>query len=195
MARSSSGAFMAKIGICGTHSTGKTTLLNALRSEKVFKDYTVCDEVTRTIKALGIPINENGTDTTQRLVMNQHIVNLALYENMLTDRTVIDGLAYTEWLYERGNLSTETLDYANLVTRTIASDYDIIFWLIPEFDIVNDGVRSVDKGFRDQVHDKFKTIITSGMLGVDVVKVTGSVRERVDTILKECKKRGLIGEY
>ena len=40
-----------RIGITGAQSVGKTTLLNALRSEKLFDDYTICDEVTRRVKS------------------------------------------------------------------------------------------------------------------------------------------------
>ena len=79
-----------KIGITGAQSVGKTTLLNALRSEKLFKDYVICDEVTRRVKSYGLPINEEGTDITQRLIMNEHIVNVFMYGNMLTDRTALD---------------------------------------------------------------------------------------------------------
>lgn len=200
MGRSLERQIMARIGICGTHSTGKTTLLSALRSEKVFKDYAICDEVTRTIKAMGIPINENGNDTTQKLVMNQHVVNLALHENMITDRTTIDGMVYTRWLYDQGNLSVDTLEYADFVTKKIVGMYDVIFWLVPEFDIVADGVRSTNTDFRSQVHTKFADILCSkGKIRDEykdrVFKLTGSVRERVDQVLKACKEKGIIGEY
>jgi len=79
-----------RIGITGAQSVGKTTLLNALRSEKLFKDYAICDEVTRRVKSYGLPINEGGTDTTQRLIMNEHIYNAFMHEDMLTDRTALD---------------------------------------------------------------------------------------------------------
>ena len=45
-----------RIGLSGTQSTGKTTLLNVLRSERIFKDYQVNDEVTRWVKSLNIEI-------------------------------------------------------------------------------------------------------------------------------------------
>ena len=54
-----------RIGLSGTQSTGKTTLLNVLRSEKHFKEYQVNDEVTRWVRSLGIDINEAGSDISQ----------------------------------------------------------------------------------------------------------------------------------
>ena len=62
-----------RIAISGAQSVGKTTILNALRSEKIFKDYHVANEVTRRVQSYGLPINENGTDLTQRLIMQEHI--------------------------------------------------------------------------------------------------------------------------
>ena len=58
-----------RIGLSGTQSTGKTTLLNVLRSEKHFKEYQVNDEVTRWVRSLGIDINEAGSDISQELIM------------------------------------------------------------------------------------------------------------------------------
>ena len=56
-----------RIGLSGTQSTGKTTLLNVLRSERIFKDYQVNDEVTRWVKSLNIEINEAGSDRVKNL--------------------------------------------------------------------------------------------------------------------------------
>ena len=69
-----------RIGITGAQSVGKTTLLNALRSERMLSQYTVCDEVTREIKEMGFDINEAGSDLTQILIMQKHIANVFMYD-------------------------------------------------------------------------------------------------------------------
>ena len=74
-----------RIAISGAQSVGKTTLINALRSEKALKDYTFCTEVTRRVGSYGLPINEDGTDITQRLIMQEHIVNYFMNDNMICD--------------------------------------------------------------------------------------------------------------
>lgn len=170
-----------RIGITGAQSVGKTTLLNALRSEKLFADYAICDEVTRRVKSYGLPINEAGSDNTQKLIMNEHIVNVFLNKNMLTDRTALDGLVYSTYLERKGQISTETMAYVRRVFYSVWPTYDMVYYIEPEFDIVDDGVRSVDLGFRNEIAELFDRIIEKEDLTLHRVK--GSVRDRVNTIM------------
>jgi len=170
-----------KIGITGAQSVGKTTLLNALRSEKLFKDYTICDEVTRRVKGYGLPINESGTDITQRLIMNEHIVNVFMSGNMITDRTALDGLVYSIYLNNKKQISDSTLKYVRDVFHKVWSSYDHVFYIEPEFEIVDDGVRSVNKQFRDEIAELFELTIEKEKLSM--LRVKGSVRDRVNTII------------
>lgn len=173
---------MMRLGITGAQSVGKTTLLNALRSEKLLSSFQVCDEVTRRVKSYGIPINESGTDITQRLIMNEHIYNVTMFDNMITDRTALDGLVYTTYLHKKQKVSSDTLNHVHAVFKKIWPLYSYVFYIEPEFDIVNDGVRSVDVLFRDEIDETFKHIISREKLSL--IRVGGSVRNRVDTIIR-----------
>lgn len=170
-----------RIGITGAQSVGKTTLLNALRSEKLFADYTICDEVTRRVKSYGLPINEEGTDSTQRLIMNEHIVNVFMNKKMITDRTALDGLVYSNYLYKHAKINQPTLTYCTSVFEKVWEQYDHVFYIEPEFDIVDDGTRSMDSRFRDEIVDLFETTIEKKRLSMH--RVAGSVRNRVNTIM------------
>lgn len=170
-----------RIGITGAQSVGKTTLLNALRSEKCFQSYTVCDEVTREIRNMGFDINEAGSDVTQLLIMQKHIVNLYMNECMLTDRTSLDGLVYTTYLHLHGKVSKDTLNKAKQIYDKTIKDYDFLFYIPPEFDIVPDGVRSPDVVFRDEIVELFKGFLSE--IDQDVIYVKGSVRQRVNIVL------------
>ena len=170
-----------RIGITGAQSVGKTTLLNALRSEKGLLGFTVCDEVTRRVKGYGLPINEDGTDVTQQLIMQEHIVNVFMYENMITDRTALDGLVYTSYLHRTGKVSIETLIKVRNIFKKVWPKYDYVFYIEPEFGIVDDGIRSVDIKFRNEIAELFETIIEKEKLSV--IRVSGSVRTRVTTII------------
>jgi nicotinamide riboside kinase len=181
------GKGLMKIGITGAQSVGKTTLLNALRSEKLFKDYVVCDEVTRRVKSYGLPINEEGTDITQRLIMNEHIVNVFMYGNMLTDRTALDGLVYSAYLYNKNQISANTLKYVREVFNKVWHSYDYVFYIEPEFEIVDDGVRSINKQFRDEIAELFEYVIEKENLSM--LRVKGSVRNRVNTIIDHLEGR------
>lgn len=172
-----------RIGITGAQSVGKTTLLNALRSEKIFTlhNYAIRDEVTRTVKSYGIPINEDGTDVTQKLIMNEHIVNVFMFDNMLTDRTALDGLVYTTYLYKNAKVNQKTLRYATDVFNSVWEKYDHVFYIEPEFDIVDDGTRSVDMRFRDEIVELFESTIEKRKLSMH--RVTGTVRNRVNSVM------------
>ena len=175
------GKGIMKIGITGAQSVGKTTLLNALRSEKGLLGFTICDEVTRRVKGYGLPINEDGTDVTQNLIMQEHIVNVFMYDNIITDRTALDGLVYTSYLHRNGKVSTDTLIRARSIFNKVWPKYNHIFYIEPEFDLIDDGVRSVDLKFRDEIADLFEMVIDKEKLAVTRIK--GSVRDRVTTII------------
>lgn len=170
-----------RIGIAGAQSVGKTTLLNALRSEPKFKDYQICNEVTRRVKSYGLPINEEGNDTTQRLIMQEHIVNVFMYDKMITDRTALDGLVYSSYLMAGKKINANTYLFVDQVFEKVINQYDLLFYIHPEFDIKDDGVRSTDKKFRDEIAELFKYIIDERL--VPVIHIQGTVRERVEQVL------------
>ena len=50
-----------KIGLCGTMSVGKTTLVNALKDLPLFKNYNFATERSKYLNDLGIPLNTDST--------------------------------------------------------------------------------------------------------------------------------------
>jgi GTPase SAR1 family protein len=50
-----------RIGLCGTMSVGKTTLVNALKELPEFKDYTFRTERSKYLMEQGIPLNTDST--------------------------------------------------------------------------------------------------------------------------------------
>lgn len=176
------------IAFSGTHSTGKTTLLDSLKDDKDFKyDYTFIDEITRRMSKRGLSINEDGGDIVQLLIMNAHLKN-ALNDNAIMDRCVLDGVVYTHWLAREGKVSQWVLDYAVNVFQLVVTKYDYIFFLVPEFDIVPDGVRSTDVRFRDEVAELFTYYIER--YNVPVVSLTGAVEDRLQQFKKAIYDRG-----
>ena len=176
-----------RIAISGAQSVGKTTILNALRSEKIFKDYHIANEVTRRVQSYGLPINEKGTDLTQRLIMQEHIVNTFMYDNFIADRSAWDGYVYSCYLWTKSRISHDTLDYSRQVFMKVQPTYDIQFYIEPEFDIVDDGVRSINKEFRDNIIRIFES--TALDYKMNAVILRGSVRERVEQVLNAIKEK------
>lgn len=173
-----------RIGISGAQSVGKTTLLNALRSEKCFKDYSIRNEVTRTVRSYGININEAGSDTSQLLIMKEHIYNVYMFDNMLTDRTALDGIVYTHWLYRepRNQVTDACFEECKSIFSKLIGSYDYLFYIAPEFPIEDDGIRSASEQWQNEIVNEFESYIED--YNVPVTRLSGSVRERVNTILK-----------
>ena len=173
------------ISFTGAQSTGKTTLLNELKKWKEFEDYVFIDEITRNVSKLGMNINEKGDDATQTAIMNAHIENLKKGDNLILDRCSLDGVVYTHYLYSHGRVSRDTFDYARQIFTETCLKYDKILYLKPEFDIVDDGVRSSSVQFRDEIADIFERYITEFNLGKwNVVELSGSVEDRLKAIKK-----------
>ena len=173
------------VSFTGAQSTGKTTLLNELKKWKEFEDYVFIDEITRNVSKLGMNINEKGDDATQTAIMNAHIENLKKGDNLILDRCSLDGVVYTHYLYLHGRVSRDTFDYARQIFTETCLKYDKILYLKPEFDIVDDGVRSSSVQFRDEIADIFERYITEFNLGKwNVVELSGSVEDRLKAIKK-----------
>ena len=83
-----------KIGFCGTMSVGKTTLVNELKKLPEFENYTFRTERSKYLRDLGIPLNTDSTINGQTVFLAERSAEL-LKENIITDRTVIDVMAFT----------------------------------------------------------------------------------------------------
>lgn len=177
-----------RVAFSGAQSTGKTTLLNALRESADFKESKFWDEITRQIKEQGFEINEQGTDATQLKIMQEHKrrANAEYSGLVIFDRCSLDGLVYTQYLYNRGQLTKETLDEATKVFEETIMQWDAIFFLRPEFEVVDDGVRSVNVEFHRNIVFLFDHFIEKYKL--QVIQLTGSVEDRVQQFKVELSK-------
>ncbi len=185
------------VSFTGAQSTGKTTLLNGVRDLNPTLNF--IDEVTRRIKReFDLPINENGGDITQSMIMTDHIANLyRRYDgfDVVLDRCAMDGVVYTHWLYNHGKVSKATLMWAQKVYDELISKYDVIFYTSPwGVPLVNDGERSVDIEFREEILKLFDDYIYDLIIenrADNIFTVEGTVEERMIFIKKVLDKKGL----
>jgi len=186
------------ISFTGAQSSGKSTLLDACK-DKLIGDWQFIPEVTRLVKRRhNVDINELGTDRTQNYILEAHIVNVLNYDTDIKsgsacghvlDRCSLDGMVYTQYLYNHGQVKKLTLEYARGVCNMLIDKYDIIFYTDPSIPLVDDGERSVDVSFRNEIIDIFDNYIAldSKRLDTKIISLSGTVDQRMKTVLDSIK--------
>ena len=168
-----------RIVLIGTHSVGKTTLVNALMDDERFKEtgYEIRNEVIRKcVREHGLPINEQGTIAAQNMFLDASIDNMK-GDNFIADRGVIDVMAYTMQLNCDGKE-----EHLNRALRFIESNPDIVYCYIPiEAKLDCDGFRSSDETYRNNI-DKCIWKLARKVKNLRVV--CGPTSLRVNTILE-----------
>lgn len=171
-----------KIGLTGTVSVGKTTLVNALKELPQFKDYTFATERSKYLRDLGIPLNTDSTLKGQTVFLAERCAEL-MNENLITDRTVIDVMAFTQ--------NAKSIDYVDKERfRKYAEDfireYDYIFYISPDgVDIEDNGVRETDAEYRDLIDFTIRHYINSYNYRLKTfTPIKGTTEQRIKQILE-----------
>lgn len=181
-----------KIAFTGAQSTGKSTLISKLKSLNEFQEYLVVDNIARFLYHKGLPINDTSDtfNATQLLIMNKHLEYLLLNKNLLCSRCLLDGLCYTDHLWSENKVDSWVFSYAFQITSEYLSTYDCIFYLKPEFALVNDGIRSNSEVFRQEVAKKFdKWVQTFNSRNGNIIGISGSINERLKQVLAKLDTR------
>lgn len=199
----------------GAQSTGKSTLLDMCMSllfgnsetdayNAVNRDrWVFIPEVTRLIKRqYGVNINEQGTDDTQLLILNQHLINTIQFKQNLLDqgnyymmdRCIMDGYVYSKYLHNHGRIEDNTMNIAESMYQRLIPSLDAIFYTHPDdVSIHDDGERSVDPRFRNEIIDIYNDVLYGSQKWIiphNVVVLKGTPSERMKTIVNTLRDLG-----
>lgn len=160
---------MLRIAFTGTHSTGKTTLCDALSEEFGISKIT---NITR-----DTPKFLRGTKTGQELVLTNYLFKVPRLEgDYIIDRTLMDIIAYSR---------DAKLDWSDTMVHGLMKFYrdsdfypTHIFYLPIEFDLVQDGERPGNDN-RANVDMHIQELLN---YVPTYYTITGSVEERLEKI-------------
>lgn len=171
-----------KIGLVGTVSVGKTTLVNALKELPQFQNYHFATERSKYLRDLGIPLNTDSTLKGQTIFLAERVSEL-MRENLITDRTVIDVMAFTNASKSiRQADKTSFEEYA----RNFINDYDYIFYVTPVgVEIEDNGVRETNAEYRDLIDFTIRNILNNYPHRIKGLHtISGTTEERIKQILE-----------
>ena len=181
-----------KIGLCGAGGTGKGTLATALSQE--LKIPMISSSVEWVGKTLN-PSSDNYSKITDeaRVVFQVTSVMVQaqserLYESFVTERTILDYLAYA-YQFMPGYYQ----DYDDLVMRLLTQNpYDVVFYLPIEFEPKDESSWKERSDTRKETDRFLYNLLFETNLSVTAEELHGTVEERVKQAKDYLMKRGML---
>ena len=157
-----------KISISSTHGVGKTTLINLIK--KIYKTdntifYPESAIIVNEMNKKKFRLNQESNIDTQRLIMEMEVKNLNDsngYKDKLCffDRCVLDTYIYCIYLFEHNKLSLEEFSLIEDYYKENIYKYNYIFFIESRsLKIDNNGYRSIDKKYQEDIYNIFKRVL------------------------------------
>lgn len=145
-----------RIGLTGTQSVGKSTLVKDLSKYPQFSNYHIAVERSKYLNDLGIKLNTDSTLLGQIIFAAERSTEL-MYNDVITDRSIYDVCAFTlsansiEWSIKR--------QYVELMMN-LRNMYDCIIYVSPEgIPIEDNNVRTTDIEYRNKIDYVIKELL------------------------------------
>lgn len=186
-----------KIGITGTHGTGKTSLAHSLVGELKERGFqaAVTSEHERQCPLPVGTESRNSLEAQAWIIGRQFIEEIELakkYPIVVCDRTMICNYAYFLWNLKRMPIMKDhpVVNTVEKIVDSWAKTYNYLFKVqIPpqkEKTLVEDGFRSASEHWQREIDEIIDTIINEKKLKVYKIELAPN-RERVGDILKIMK--------
>lgn len=174
-----------RIGICGAHGTGKTTLANALRG--ALRLPLITEQARIAARDMGVTIQdvmqdaEIGKRFQGRLFRTQVRLEDNLRDGFVSDRTLADIYGYWR-LYDLLRESRKEV-FRWYVAEMLPKRYDILVYVPIEIPLVADGFRDTCPVCQRSVDAHIRDVINASAM--QYLTVRGSVHQRVQQVLGE----------
>ena len=188
-----------RIALSGAQGTGKTTLINELKNGSFLPHYTFYDEVVRNlVKRTGISINRKADDYSQTAITNEQ-VRLASETafntpNAFFDRCIVDSHAFTIFDYVREQISKKVYMYSSEMLKMVFTyfPYDMVIYIPPKIQLVEDGVRDTDVQYRNRIDKLMTNVLNYNSIKSSSTKIYTlteiSVQGRIKEILNNMEE-------
>jgi nicotinamide riboside kinase len=172
---------MSKIGITGSMSVGKTSLVKELGKLPEFEGYLLATERSGYLKSLGIPLNTDSTFLGQTVFLAERASEL-LYDNLLTDRTIIDVMAFTR---QSKSMRVVKKIIFEEYAKHIILEYDHIFYISTKgMNIEDNGVREINSIYRTLIDKTILNILKEYSVPHTLIDTT-NMEDRISIVLNE----------
>lgn len=161
-----------KIAICGAHGVGKTTLSKMISEEFWLP---ILHDIVVDAHKLGFTINEETPIERQIWLTGKQVEQEKKYTAFVADKCIFDYHIYAKAL----DMDKDVIE----ITRKIAiktQNYDHIFYIKPEFPIVDDGLRSTNIDFQNSVQETYENFMKENKIKYEYI--TWSIEERYNQI-------------
>lgn len=172
---------MTRIAVSGSHQVGKSTAISAIRDRAG-----VAGNVMRALSEAGLGVARETTPQTieayVRAQLHSEVTAASEYPDVVSDRVVLDGLAYVEAAVRRGEAvypwSEGELVLLRASARLHAASFDIHAFIPIEFPFQSDlPFHAGGREFQREVSDLIEEYLADNW-PAQVVRISGSRDQR-----------------
>jgi len=197
------------VTVIGSQNTGKSTFISDIikkyENNPIFEPFVTdkCD-YRKVIEEKNLSINREGNIESQRIIFNclaDQVINSIrnpLYKNVIFDRSPIDALVYTMYLYDQHKVTKEDIKQMSYEMNKYSSLYDTIIYIplskCEDIKVVDDKFRDTDLEYRRYVDMLFQKALV--FLDRDtyrkVIEIYGTREERVERFYKDLSENFVV---
>lgn len=170
-----------RVGLMGASCCGKSTLFQRLKG--LYPTYCTLEEI-----ASNFTDEQRKVFSFQREICKLQIAaEQDLSPKFISDRTVLDNLAYCLWYYKNYDYAEQEiyLDCVKIIDNHLKENpYDAIFFIDEYFDLVDNGIRTMDPVQQRETFDMLHGIAKTygAAYNIPIYYIKGTTHDRINAV-------------